>query len=53
MDQGALVFGKDALPLEEPLCRRTRAQGLVHKDDLTSTPGELLDHDDLIGIAAG
>jgi hypothetical protein len=26
---------------------------LVHKDDLTSTPGELLDHDDLIGRAAG
>jgi len=53
VDQGALILRKDALHLEEHLFFGACAQALMHEDDLTPPSGQLLDQNDLIGIAAG
>jgi hypothetical protein len=53
MDQGALVFCKDALHLEEHLFCGACPQALLDEDHLTPLARQFIDQNDLISITAG
>ncbi len=52
-DLGPLVLGDHALDLEQEIVLGAGADGAVHEDDLGAGPPELLDEEDLIGVAPG
>ena len=51
-DQGAFVFGKDALHLQQHLLLRAVAEGVVEEHHLTAGALELIDCQHLVGIVA-
>ena len=52
-DLGPLVLGDDALDLKQQVVLRGAADRVVEEDHVGPGPPELLDQQDLVGIAAG